>query len=336
MITSFTLGNLLLLAQLQGKGVSLWPAEALTRPRLPVWSAFTSLVSLDDPRSLTLLLNEPHRNGAQLQGFVQVEQPPTWPEMYLRYIAPAVDERSATCDTDRAIWTRLLTRVVSVAGERGLQRVFASVPEQSEALHVMISVGFSVYAREEIFGLSADAHPQATPGEGIRPEQSTDAWYVSELFREIVPHLVQQAEALTASKGIEMANGALGAERGEGFVLTDELGIAGYGHLLPGRTGHWLTLVVHPRAYDRADALLDYGLALLNYYPAHPVYCAVREYQGGIRTPIEERGFERISRQCRVVKHTTVRVVELAHSLVRALEKRAEAPTPSTLRTGER
>ena len=333
MISSFTPGDLLLLMQLQGKGVSLWPPEALTRPRMPVWSALTSLVGLDEPRALTLVLNEPRRNGARLQGFLQAEQPPTWPEMYLRYISPAVDGTVEKWEAARTAWTRLLTHAVSAAGERGLQRVFASVPDQSEALHVMIGAGFSVYAREEIYGLAPDAHPQATAGEGIRPEKSVDAWYVSQLFREIVPHLVQQAEALTASKGIEAANGLLSDERGEGFVLTDGPAVVGYGHLLPGRAGHWLTLIVHPRAYNRAADLLDYGLALLNYYPTHPVYCAVRDYQGGIRTPLKARGFEPVTRQCRMVKHTTVRVAEPARSLVHALEKRAEAPTPTASRT---
>lgn len=333
MISSFAPGDLLLLMQLQGRGVSLWPAEALTRPRVPVWSTLTSLIRLDDPRALTLVLNEPRRNGARLRGFLQAEQPPSWPEMYLRYVSPSVDGTVETWEAARTVWTRLLTHAVSAAGERGLQRVFASVPEQSEALHVMISTGFSVYAREEIYCLVPDAHPQATAGEAIRPERSADAWYVSQLFREVVPHLVQQAEALTASKGVSSANGLLSDERGEGFVLTGDSGVVGYGHLLPGRTGHWLTLIVHPRAYDQAGGLLDYGLALLNYYPARPVYCAVREYQGAVRAPLQDRGFEQVSRQCRLVKHTTVRVVEPARSLVQALEKRAEAPTPTASRT---
>ena len=333
MIAAFTPSDLLLLLQLQGKGVSLWPAEAFTRPRLPVWSALTSLVSLDEPRAVTLVLNEPRPSGARLQGFLQADQPPTWPEMYLRYISPAVDGAAETWEATRTVWTRLLTHAVSAAGERGLQRVFASVPDQSEALQVMIAAGFSVYAREEIYRLIPDAYPQAAAGEGIRPERSVDAWYVSQLFREVVPHLVQQAEALAASKGVEAANGLLSGERGEGFVLADQSAVVGYGHLLPGRAGHWLTLIVHPRAYDRAEALLDYGLALLNYYPAHPVYCALREYQGGVRALLQARGFALVSRQCRVVKHTTARVAEPARSLVHALEKRAEAPTPTASRT---
>jgi hypothetical protein len=73
--------------------------------------------------------------------------------------------------------------------------------------------------------------------------------------------------------------------------------------------------------------LLDYGLALLNYYPPYPVYCGVREYQGGVRVPLAQRGFALFSSQCLLVRHILVRVKEAARSLVPALEQRVEAPT---------
>jgi hypothetical protein len=190
-----------------------------------------------------------------------------------------------------------------------------------------------VYAKEDIFCLAPDTHPQAVTQQGIRPEQGADRWPINQLYRSTVPHLVQQAEALTESKGIEAICGRAIWEFGEGFVLEDRAGIAGYGHLMPGRIGHWLTILVHPRANDGAEKLLDYGLALLNYYPPHPVYCAVREYQGGLRAPLQDRGFEAVATRCRTVKHTTVRVKESARTLVPALEKRAEAPRPTASRS---
>ena len=134
-------------------------------------------------------------------------------------------------------------------------------------------------------------------------------------------------------QGIEAICGRAAWEYGEGFVLEDEAGIAGYGHLMPGRIGHWLTTLIHPRAYDSAEKLLDYGLALLNYYPPNPVYCAVREYQGGLRAPLQDRGFRAVAVRCRTVKHTTVRVKEPARALVPALEKRAEASRPTASRS---
>jgi hypothetical protein len=332
MITPFALQDLLLLTQLQKQHISLCPVEALTRPKAPVWAALASLLPLDEARSFTFVLNERRRDGKCLLGFVQVEQPPTRPEMYIRHMSPRLDDGEPHEDL-RAVWNRLLNHVAATAGERGLQRIYACAPESGETLHALLGTGFSLYTREEIFCLAPDTHPQAVAQQGIRPEQSADGWPINQLYRDTVPHLVQRAEALTESKGIEAICGPLTWEHGEGFVLEDRTGIAGYGHLKPGRIGHWLTILVHPRAYDQAEKLLDYGLALLNYYPPYPVYCAVREYQGGLRTSLEERGFEAISLQCHTVKHTTVRVKEPARTLVHGLEKRAEAPTPTASHT---
>lgn len=329
MITSFTLRDLRLLAKLQNGNVSLCPIEALTRPQSPLWAALTSLLPFDEGQAFTFVLNEQRRDGRQLQGFIQARYPLTRLGMYIERVTPGLDE-----DEDaQGVWSRLVNHIVTVAGERGIQRVFACVADESQEMAILLSAGFSVYAREDIFGLAPDAHPQAVAPGGIRSEQSVDHWGINQLYRAITPHLVQQAESPTGHTGTEWLSGSITWSQGEGFVLEDQEGIAGYGHLMPGRIGHWLTLLLHPRAYKQIDRLLDYALALLNYYPPYPVYCAVRDYQGGIRVPLEERGFSPMSIQCRLVKHTTARVKEPVRGLVPALEKRVEAPTTTVTPT---
>ena len=323
MIAPFTLRDLPLLKQLQKNNTSLCPVEALTRPRSPLWTALTSRLTFDQVRAFTLVLNEAGRNGKQLQGFAQVAQSATRPEMRIQCLAPCLD----ACEAAQTVWNRLLNHVVAMAGERGLLRIYACTPDGGEETEVLLSTGFSVYTREEVFLLAPDTHPQAIIQRGIRPEQSTDLWEINRLYWAVAPHLVRQAESLIESKNVEWTCGAAAWSQGEGFVLKDRSDVIGYGHLTPGRIGHWLNILVHPNAYDQVDKLLDYGLALLNYYPPYPVYCAVREYQGGIRAPLEDRGFEPLSVQCHLVRHTAVRVKESALGLVPALEKQVKAPT---------
>jgi hypothetical protein len=333
MITPFTLHYTILVAQLQKQYVSLCPVEALTRPSVPLLAAFGSLFALDDTRSLTFVLDEQRRDGQRLQGFIQVDLPAGRPEAHIKCLAPQLDADGESHKEIRTIWNRLLSRAVSASGERGLQRVFACAPDGQGILGVLLSAGFMVYTREEILALAPDAHPQAVAQQGIRPEQSVDAWPISQLYRQVTPHLVRQAEMLTDSGEHRGGFGPIAWERGEGFVLKEQETITGYGHLMPGRTGHWLSILIQPQQYDRVDKLLDYGLALLNYYPPRPVYCSVREYQGGLRVPLIERGFEPISLQCRLVKHTTAWAKEPARNLVPALEQRAKAPTPTASQT---
>jgi hypothetical protein len=214
-----------------------------------------------------------------------------------------------------------------MAGERGIQRVFGCAGDESSELTALLAAGFSIYTREDIYRLDSDKRPRAVAPRDIRAEQGADSWELDRLYRSITPHLVQQAESRGHSAKIEWSFEPMIWNQGEGFVLRDREGVAGYGHLMSGRVGHWLNILIHRRAYDRACDLIDYALALLNYYPPHTVYCAIREYQGGLRVPLETRGFELLSTQCCLVKHTMGRVKEPARSLVPALEKRVEAPT---------
>jgi hypothetical protein len=317
------LRDLRLLKQLQKDNVSLCPIETLTRPHPPVWTALVSLLPFDEGQTFTFVLNEQRGEGKQLQGFIQIREPSTQSGMYLQCITPRLE-----ADEDaQSVWNRLLSHVIAMAGERGTQRVFAYAGDESPELTALLGTGFSLYTREDIYRLDPGTHPQMLAPREIRAEQSTDSWQLGQLYRAITPHLVQQAESRGHTANIEWSCEPMIWNQGEGFVLDDREGTAGYGHLISGHVGHWLNILIHPRAYDQAGDLIDYALALLNYYPPRPVYCAVREYQGGVRVPLETRGFDLFSAQCCLVRHTMGRVKEPARGLVPALEKRVEAPT---------
>ena len=321
MIRPFALRDVGLLAQLQKEHVSLCPIETLTRPQSPLWAAVGSLLPLDESKSLTWILRE-ERQGDTRAGFLQAMQPAGQPTLHIQRLTPPLDGSEQA----QGAWSRLINHAVAAAGERGIQRILSCAGDGTPERAVLSAAGFSLYTREDIYRLAAAPHSQAQAPNGIRPEQSVDLVGIDRLYGEITPHRVQQAESPNGI-GAGWLCEPLDWNQGEGFVLEDKIGLAGYGYWIAGRIGHWLRIFVHARAYDRASDLVDYGLALLNYYPPLPVYCGVREYQGGVRAPLEERGFQLFSTQCRLVRHTMVRVKEPARSLVPALEKRVEAPT---------
>ena len=322
MIRPFALRDLYLVGQPK-EHVVLCPIEALTRPQVPLWADLTSLLPLSEEQSLTLVLNEQRGQGKQCQGFIQAKQSLAHKTVYIQRLMPALN-----ADQDAAaIWTRLLNHIITAAAQSGMQRVFSCVAEGSPEMAALTGAGMNQYTREDIFRLAPDTHPQVAAPPGIRPEQSADQWNLGQLYRQVTPRLVQQAESPAEELTGDRLSGPLGWGQGEGFCLEDRHGIAGYGYLRSGRIGHWLSILVHPRAAERAGDLLDYGLALLNYYPSYPVYCGVREYQGGVRVPLAQRGFALFASQCLLVRHTLARVKEAARGLVPALEKRVEAPT---------
>jgi hypothetical protein len=281
------------------------------------------MLPLVDGQSLTIVLEKERRQGEPGQGFVQAKQSLTHKSLYIQRLMPALD-----ADKDAAaIWTRLINHAVAVAAQRGIQRVFSCATEGSPEMVALAGAGLNQYTREDIYQLPPDTHPQVVAPPSIRPEQSVDQWHINQLYRQVTPRLVQQAESLDGEMTGDRLCGPQGWGQGEGFCLEDQQGIAGYGYLRSGRVGHWLSILVHPRVAERSGELLDYGLALLSYYPPYPVYCSVREYQGGVRAPLQDRGFAPFSSQCLLVRHLLVRVQETARGLVPALEKRVEAPT---------
>ena len=302
--------------------------EALTRPQSIVWTALISLLPFEEGASYTYVLNEQRRDGKQLQGFIQAKCPVAQSSMHVRSMMPHPDDEDA-----QAVWNRLTSHLATAAGERGIEHIFACAADGSPEIDALLAAGFSAYTREHLFCRTAGTYPQARAKNGVRSEQSTDVWETVQLYRAVTPHLVQQAESPSDHADADWLCVPDAWNQGEGLVLQDRLGVAGYCHLTPGPLGHWLSILVHPRAYDQAPALLDSCLALLDYYPTHPVYCAVREYQGGIVAPLEERGFALHSVQCRMVRHTTVRAKEPARALVPALETRVEAPTTTVTPT---
>ena len=264
-----------------------------------------------------------------MQGLAQTRQRRGRPEADVIYLAPAF----ATAHEAPTIWHRLLNHLCIRAGERGIQRLFARLAEDGEEIETFQQVGFSPYTREDIFRLKSlpESH-RRLDRVVMRPQQAVDAWALQRLYAHVAPRLVQQAESL-GERGWERssADWRLRA-RSEGYVLEDNGEIVSYLLFRGGRLGHWIRILLHPQAYDRADEVIQHGLAFLSHYPPCPIYCSVREYQGGLRTPLQDWGFEPFAGQAILVKHTTVRVKEPARKLVPALDKRAEAATPTMSR----
>ena len=352
MIKSFGVRDLLLVGNLQKKGTCLDPEIALTRPYSPLLAALSSyflmqeagtstfiLKAMDQsspstPRPFDKLRTPQARDDAssghrRVQGLAQMRQRRGRPEADVIYLAPSLST-SAEAPT---IWHRLLNHLCTRAGERGIQRLFARLAEDGEEIEAFQQVGFSPYTREHIFRLNSlsDSH-RRLDRVVMRPQQAVDAWALQRLYASVAPRLVRQAESL-GERGWERSSvdWRLRA-RSEGYVLEDNGEIVSYLLFSDGRIGHWMRILLHPQAYDRANEVIQHGLAFLSHYSPCPIYCSVREYEGGLRTLLQDWGFEPFGSQAILVKHTTVRIKKPVRKLVPALDKRAEAATPTMSR----
>jgi len=344
MIKSFGVPDLLLVSNLQKKGTCLDPEIVLTRSYSPLLAALSSYFLMQEAGTSTFILEATDQNSPstgrrgelvepsghrRMQGLAQMRQRRGRPEADVIYLAPSL----STADEAPTIWHRLLSHLCARAGDRGIQRLFARLAEDGEEIETFQQVGFSPYTREDIFRLnSLSESPQQLDRAVMRPQQAVDAWALQRLYANVAPRLVQQAESL-GERGWERSSVDWPLRtRSEGYVLEDNGEIVSYLLFSGGRIGHWMRILLHPQAYERANEVIQHGLAFLSHYPPCPIYCSVREYEGGLRTPLQDWGFEPFGSQAILVKHTTVRIKEPARKLVPALDKRAEAATPTMSR----
>ncbi|HID87245.1 MAG TPA: hypothetical protein EYP55_07675, partial [Anaerolineae bacterium] len=334
MIRPFSLRDVLLIKQLQGDGVQLDVEGAILKPHTPLMAALAVHLPFDDIGASTYVLDAVER-GQRVRGFTQARWRRNGVEGDVVYIAPAL----AKDDEAPTAWQRLLTYLCQMEGGRGMQRLFAKLPEEAEEeIEIFRRVGFGVYTQEHVFRL--DSRPAEVPPRGaipLRPRRTEDEWGLNRLYCQAAPRLVQQTEGLGEGSWDSSPVGWWRGGRDERYVWEVGGEIVGYLRLIGGRKGHWLKALLHRDAQDRAEEFLRWGLALLAEYPPRPVYCSVRGYEAGLQWALKRVGFQPHVTLFLLVKHTTAWAREPERRRVPTLERGVEAaPTASRARAVKR
>ena len=314
MFGPFSAGDSLRIYRLQRKGVSLDLQQALTQsinPLREAWWAFLTQQAMGQPTYVFSDL----RDG---EGFIQVRYRPHQAAADVAFLAPSLEERQQAATA----WAHLLDGAAVETARRGIQRIFANLPESGAEVDVFHQSGFTLYAAEDIYRL--DKPPAASQnGEGIalRAQRPEDWPAFQKLCVAITPQRVRQAEG-----GIALAAGI--EKNCRRYVLPGQNGddLAGVLNICSGGQAHWLRLMVHPEARDVADGLLRWVFAALAGQPPHPIYCNVRQYEGGVRAGLEAAGFEPFATRALVVKHTVAWSKVPAPELAPVLRSTEAAP----------
>jgi hypothetical protein len=229
---------------------------------------------------------------------------PSGLEADLLFLAPGLEDTPES----PVAWEALLAYCGQSAGEQGVRRLFGTLPQGSAEIDLLGSQGFGLYTNETIFQLPQV--PQIAPSEGnqIRAQQEEDSWWLRRLYGLYTPSPVQSAEGLgdrDEPTATPMAWWELGHQ--QSFVREQGGEIQGGLHVVSGRRGHWLILHGDPGDSLGMAALLREGLKALAGTP-WPVYCNVRDYQGGLTAILQNHGFEPLLHRSRLVKHLAQRV----------------------------
>jgi hypothetical protein len=312
----FSAGDSLRVYRLQRKGISLDLQRSVTQPFTPLreaWLAFLTQQAMGQP---TYVLSDLYDG----EGFVQVRYRPHQAAADVAFLAPALKESRQVS----RVWSRLLDGACVEAAGHGIQRVYANLPESGE-VDVFQQAGFMPYAGEDIYRL--DSAPVAQKQEeslALRPQCPEDWPGIQKLCVAVTPQRIRQAEG-----GIAMTTG--GESNCQRYILPAENGddLVAALSILTGGQAHWLRVLVHPDAGNVVDGLIRWALSTLAGQPALPIYCSVRQYEGGVRAGLEAAGFVPYTTRVLMVKHTLAWSKAAVQELAPALSSSAEAVPPA-------
>ncbi|MCX6031447.1 MAG: hypothetical protein NT169_19380 [Chloroflexi bacterium] len=333
MIHPFGLTDIFLMRNLQRDSAALAIEQILTHPQSPLTIALTAPWPWAGVGVATYILDEA-RGSERLTGFAQLMKRAARPEADLLHVAPALPSPSAGGSPAEVTWRRLLAHCCQAAGGHGLQRIFASVPDNGPAGGCLRDAGFSLYTRETIYALAALPAADASPA-GFRRQGPQDSWALQRLYTRNTPRLVQSAEGALSGEVGSPPLSWWDPDRWHGVVWEPAGEVRGAVQVHVGRAGHWLRLWgANGLAARELRSLVEQGLHLLAEAPwprgrTLPVYATVRDYEIGVSGALTGFGFAPSLDRARFVKHTVAQVREPILSPLAALEARQEIPVHS-------
>ncbi len=245
----------------------------------------------------------------------------------LVYLASMTHDERDTIDVLRA----LLEYAVNAAMMQGMQRIFAQITEDDEALSIFHRVGFQRYAQEVLYVRATPVLDEQAPMRGLgQPEthfrrwHGHDVWGLARLHNVTTPRRVQIAELLDSDELAHQHVPRIRTWRIPGIEPRDESYVVDHGSKLvawvrvrQGWAGlpHQLWLKVHPEHLDLAPEVIAFALRRLcqkgimpGTHPSkQPVICQIRDYEGGVIDALRRADFVHTDTKAILVRHLALR-----------------------------
>jgi hypothetical protein len=324
-IRRFNLSDILLVRRLQGKVACLDLEMALLWSPAPLSLALLECLSLTQGRSITFV-EDNHSVDQRVAGFLQAWDRASGLACDVGFVSPFLDGSTGTAQ----LWCDLLQHLSIVKGESGFQRIFAKVPDDGLSVEVFRHAGFSAYARRHVLRLDQPPRHLPTPSRNhLRPADGRDASALKRLRSSLTPRLVQQMEGGTEVDSDPTALLPWWKSRETSEYVWEHSGeVRAHLRLFTGQDGHWLKVLLDSGVSEEAELVLSEFLSMLVPTPDRPLYCGVRQYEGGLRPTLETLGFAPLASELLMTRQTTAPARIPAEKLSPALEKGVETATP--------
>jgi hypothetical protein len=202
---------------------------------------------------------------------------------------------------------RVLEQMVKSAGSWKAWGVLADLPESSPLFEGFRKAGFTIWARQNIYLLGAEAAQNAAQANLWRLWTSDDMASVNSLYKEVVPGLVQCIEPITRKTAL-------------GLVAFQPDGrLAAFADLEYGPKGVWVQVITSPDV--QAASLLQTLYASIPELYGRPAYLSVRSYLPWLDATLEALGMTRAESQMLLVKNMVLRKALDRNAVKQVFEK---------------
>ncbi len=306
MIRLFTLRDIPLIHRLSEQGIVFHAESALTQDVRPLREALVHM--LIGGQYPTYVWKDDQGDGV---GFAQLRQEEEETSAHIICLGSKTKESNVL---DEAVWLPFLEQLTAEAGRRGIHSLVAEVSETGDELPVLRRAGFAVYTRQDVWGISHPlAHPTPLPTYEIVPATAVDEWDMHLLYANTVPRLIQLVEPVPPTYLHNV------------WIVREKDELAAIVHFKDGPAATWVRIYVHPTAQTQGSAIVQAALQINPPRADHPLYCCVRRYQSWMQSALEKVGFEYLSSQALMVKHTVHHAYKPTQSLPEALPAQAAA-----------
>lgn len=230
---------------------------------------------------------------------------------HITYLAPALD-----VGMDDTAWLHMLDAMAREAGRHNAHVLAAEVDEDSHLFETMRTVGFAVYARQQIWRRLPGPSPNVDLDLQVDDVTEDDLPGIQSLVANTVPKLIQTV--------------AMPAPDARGWVYRKNGRIEAYLMATEGRQGVYIVPYIHPDCSLEVAGIFDAALRRAAQHSKAPVYVCVRRHMGWITSTLEYIDFEPGPRQAVMVRHITAKIRQAHFRTIEEGINAMPAPKPPT------
>lgn len=313
MIRSFTLRDIALVHRLSEQGTVFHTRSALTQDVRPLRDALVHMMVGGQYPTFVW-----KADSGKAVGFAQLRYGSDETHAYILCLgsngtnAPknGQEKEKAAADSDH-LWIQFLEELIEISGYEGVHSLIAEVDELGPELPVLRQVGFAVYTRQDIWQITTSSSLSKPPLQ-LTKATSVDEWDINLLYANIVPRLIQLVEPSPSESQID-----------DIWIVREGTELLAFLTLTEGPSGTWVRLFVHPNGQNRGQEIMQAAMILKPPTATNPLYCCVRRYQSWVNSSLDTLGFDLVSSQAMMVRHTVQHTKKLVPALSEEVKKKA-------------